>query len=43
MTDPADLIAFIDESKKPDRDRKTGKVKPGSWHYVLMGIPDETL
>jgi hypothetical protein len=32
-----DLIAFIDESKKPMRDRRTGRVARTGDHYVVAG------
>ncbi len=32
-----DLIAFIDESKKPMRDRRTGRVAGTGDHYVVAG------
>ena len=34
MSKPDDLVAFLDESHKPVRDRKTGKPDHGSLHYV---------
>ncbi len=35
---PDDLIAFIDESKRPIRNRRTGKADTTQWHYVLAAV-----
>lgn len=32
-----DLVAFIDESRKPMRDRRTGRVARTGYHYVVAG------
>ncbi len=35
---PDEFIAFIDESKRPMRNRRTGKVDITQWHYVLAVV-----
>ncbi len=35
---PEDLLAFIDESKRPVRNRKTGKPDTTQWQYALAAV-----